>query len=57
VIGPFDLWREARRVWSIAHGNALGDWVDRLQHEVTVRRALSQRRCDVSEGWTEKGSQ
>jgi hypothetical protein len=38
VMGPFHVWRAARRVWSADHGDALGDFLERLVFENRVRR-------------------
>ncbi len=37
-LGPFYAWRDARRLWSADHGDALGDFVERLVFEYQVRR-------------------
>ena len=43
LLGPLQAWRCARWVWSAAHGDALGDCVERLHFERAVRRALVER--------------
>ena len=39
-LGRVHAWRDARRVWSAKHGDALGDYVERLIFERAARRAL-----------------
>ncbi|SDY96460.1 hypothetical protein SAMN05661080_05152 [Modestobacter sp. DSM 44400] len=39
--GPFYAWRDARRIWSADHGDALGDCIERLLFERDVYRGLS----------------
>ena len=36
----------ARQVWSAAHGDALGDYVERLHVERAVRRTVTDRIAD-----------
>ena len=39
VLGPFYAWRQARAVWTAAHGDALGNPLEPLQFERQQRLA------------------
>jgi hypothetical protein len=39
LLGPFHAWRDARRIWSVDHGDALGTFLERFQFERQVRLA------------------
>jgi hypothetical protein len=39
VLGPFYAWRDARRVWWVDQGDALGTLLERFQVERQVRIA------------------
>jgi hypothetical protein len=39
ALGPFYAWRDARRMWSADHGDALGNTLERFQFERAVRSA------------------
>jgi hypothetical protein len=38
VLGPFYVWRDARRLWSAGHGDTLGNFLERLHFERAARR-------------------
>ncbi len=40
VLGRLHAWREARRAWSVEHGDALGNPLERMQLERATRRAF-----------------